>query len=89
MLILYKLTTFRLQAGDPIKASAIGRTLWNYCFRDSPIYICMLPLIYSLPLIWSGAVGSNIGHLEGASGIAGITKTMFILEASVIPPSVN
>lgn len=36
-----------------------------------------------------GAVKSNIGHLEGASGIAGIIKTIMVLEAAVIPPNAN
>ncbi|KAM0165973.1 hypothetical protein ACHAQE_002074 [Botrytis cinerea] len=62
-------------AGDPIEASAIGRTFRKYRSTDCPIYI--------------GAVKSNIGHLEGASGIAGIIKTILILEAGIIPPNAN
>ncbi len=38
---------------------------------------------------FSGAVKSNIGHLEGASGVASIIKTIMILEAGVIPPNAN
>ena len=37
----------------------------------------------------SGAVKSNIGHLEGASGIAAIIKTILILEKGIIPPNTN
>lgn len=37
----------------------------------------------------SGAVKSNIGHLEGASGIAGVIKTIMVLEKAIIPPNVN
>lgn len=36
-----------------------------------------------------GAVKSNIGHLEGSSGIAGIIKTILVLETAVIPPNAN
>ena len=37
----------------------------------------------------SGAVKSNIGHLEGASGVASIIKTILILENGIIPPNAN
>ncbi len=40
-------------------------------------------------MIASGAVKSNIGHLEGASGIAGVIKTIMVLEKGVIPPNAN
>lgn len=32
---------------------------------------------------------SNIGHLEGASGLAGLLKTILVLEKGVIPPNTN
>jgi acyl transferase domain-containing protein len=34
-------------------------------------------------------VKSNIGHLEGCSGIAGVVKTILSLERGVIPPNAN
>jgi Beta-ketoacyl synthase, C-terminal domain len=40
-------------------------------------------------LRFSGAVKSNIGHLEGASGIAGVIKTIMVLEKGLIPPNTN
>ena len=38
---------------------------------------------------FSGAVKSNIGHLEGTSGIAGIIKAILAVEKGIIPPNAN
>ena len=40
----------------------------------------------SIPL---GSVKSNIGHLKGAAGAAGILKTALALHEKVLPPSLN
>lgn len=34
----------------------------------------------------SGALKANIGHLEGAAGIAAVIKTILVLERGIIPP---
>jgi len=60
--------------GDPIEAGAIIST-WKERNRDSPLYI--------------GAIKSSIGHLEGASGVAGVIKTVMALERAIIPPNIN
>ena len=53
----------------------------------------MCTLIFStinvLLIICSGAVKPNIGHLEGASGLAGLIKAILVLERAVIPPNMN
>lgn len=56
----------------------------------------MAPLIKTAKLttgflssVYSGSVKANIGHLEGASGLAGIVKTVLVLENAVIPPNAN
>lgn len=38
--------------------------------------------------LYVGSVKSNIGHLEGASGLAGILKAIIVLEQGVIPPNI-
>lgn len=60
--------------GDPLEASAINSSFGAHRSRDEPLYI--------------GAVKSNIGRLEGASGIAGLIKTILVLENGVIPPNI-
>ncbi|KAL6236739.1 polyketide synthase dehydratase-domain-containing protein [Aspergillus navahoensis] len=36
--------------------------------------------------LYIGAVKANIGHLEGASGLAGFVKAILVLENALIPP---
>ena len=57
--------------GDPIEAKAIYKAFQGCDTSASPIYV--------------GAVKSNIGHLEGASGVAGLIKTIMVLESGIIP----
>ena len=59
--------------GDPLEANAI-HAAFNRS-REEPMYI--------------GAVKSNIGHLEGASGVAGLIKTILVLENAIIPPNIG
>ncbi|MCJ1389265.1 hypothetical protein MMC18_002121 [Xylographa bjoerkii] len=60
--------------GDPIEVSAIEAAFRDQTPKDEPLFI--------------GAVKSNIGHLEGASGIAGLIKSILVLEKGVIPPNI-
>ncbi|KAI0551232.1 hypothetical protein F4679DRAFT_145449 [Xylaria curta] len=59
--------------GDPIEMKAIGRVFRPYMSPDSPLYV--------------GSVKANIGHLEGCSGLAGIIKSIMILEKGIIVPN--
>lgn len=59
--------------GDPIEASALRRALG----RDA-----------NRPLLL-GSVKSNLGHLEGAAGIAGLIKVVLALSRRRLPPSLN
>lgn len=58
---------------DPIEAAAIGAVFGEYRSPTDPLYC--------------GSVKANIGHLEGGSGIAGVMKSILILEKGAIPPN--
>ncbi|RYP20567.1 hypothetical protein DL765_002724 [Monosporascus sp. GIB2] len=62
-------------AGDPAELSALAETLCNGRDPSKPLYV--------------GSVKANIGHLESVAGLAGIIKSILVLESGVIPPSVN
>ncbi|KAA8651304.1 Type I Polyketide synthases (Type I PKS) [Aspergillus tanneri] len=57
--------------GDPIEAGAIADAFGENISSERPLYI--------------GSVKSNIGHLEGTSGIAGLVKSILMLEKGMIP----
>ena len=62
--------------GDPIEAHALGEV---YGGANEPL---------DQPLLL-GSVKTNIGHLEGASGIAGLIKLILSVQHRQIPPSLN
>ncbi|MBB4676150.1 type I polyketide synthase [Crossiella cryophila] len=62
------------KAGDPVEAAALGAVLGAR--RDGP------PLQV-------GSVKTNIGHLEGAAGIAGLIKVALSVRHRGIPASLN
>ena len=61
--------------GDPIECEAIGRALGRY-----------RSVGHLLPI---GSVKTNLGHMEPASGIAGILKAILVLGHRQIPPSLH
>jgi len=61
------------RVGDPIEATAIHNVLGQKRSLRDPL--------------WIGSVKSNIGHLEGASGIAGVIKAALMLERGFILPN--
>src|SRR5438105_1160224 len=60
-------------AGDPIEAAAVGHSLGQS--RSIPLPI--------------GSVKTNIGHLEPASGMAGLLKAALALDRGIIPPTLH
>lgn len=61
--------------GDPIETAAIGEVYGRCRPHDRPLPI--------------GSVKTNLGHLEPASGIAGIVKSVLILKNRALPPSLH
>jgi acyl transferase domain-containing protein len=61
--------------GDPIEVQAAGAVLGVGREPDRPLLI--------------GSVKTNIGHLEAASGIAGLLKVILSLEHEVLPKHLN
>ncbi len=61
--------------GDPIEVEALGAKLNPGRSKDQPLRI--------------GSVKTNIGHLESASGVAGLIKAMLVLERETIPPHLH
>ncbi|KAM0168080.1 hypothetical protein ACHAPF_011356 [Botrytis cinerea] len=57
--------------GDPIEAGAIADAFSHARSADSPLYL--------------GTIKSNIGHLEGTSGLASLIKSVLMLEHRMIP----
>jgi phthiocerol/phenolphthiocerol synthesis type-I polyketide synthase C len=59
--------------GDPIECAAIGEVYGRG--RSQPLPI--------------GSVKANIGHLEAASGMAGLVKTILALKHRALPPQIH
>ncbi|OGM44044.1 hypothetical protein ABOM_007790 [Aspergillus bombycis] len=58
--------------GDPAEMRAL-QAVFSPAHRKEPL--------------WVGSVKTNIGHTEGASGLAGIIKSAMALERGIIPPN--
>ncbi|KAJ4205641.1 hypothetical protein NW767_003703 [Fusarium falciforme] len=63
------------QAGDWRELKAISESLASIRTVSNPIIV--------------GSVKPNIGHLEGAAGVAGLIKGVLTLEHGKIPPNIN
>ncbi|KAG6041320.1 Type I Iterative PKS [Claviceps citrina] len=63
------------QAGDWRELKAVSETLAADRPSHSPVVV--------------GSVKPNIGHLEGAAGVAGMIKGVLVLEHGRIPPNIN
>ncbi|KAK1144993.1 Type I Iterative Polyketide synthase (PKS) [Aspergillus melleus] len=63
------------QVGDPIEATALNTIFGKGRTSRQPLFI--------------GSVKSNLGHLEGASGVVSIIKTALMLERGFVLPNCN
>lgn len=61
--------------GDPIEARALAAAFTDGRAASDPLLI--------------GSVKTNIGHLEPASGLAGLIKAVLVLEHGTIPPNLH
>lgn len=61
--------------GDPIEVEALAEVIGSAAANGMP---CVL-----------GSVKTNIGHLEGAAGIAGLIKAALVLNRERIPPHLH
>ncbi len=59
--------------GDPIEATAIGKIYGQGRTQALPI----------------GSVKANLGHLEPASGMAGLVKAVLVLKNKAVPPALH
>jgi acyl transferase domain-containing protein len=63
------------QAGDPIETRALASVFCAERKSDRPLRI--------------GSIKTNVGHLEGTSGVAGVIKAVLMLENHTFLPNRN
>ncbi|WP_335580789.1 SDR family NAD(P)-dependent oxidoreductase [Streptomyces sp. KLMMK] len=61
--------------GDPLECEAVAAALSGRCSPERPLPI--------------GSVKTNLGHLESASGLAGLLKAVLVLRHRIVPPSLH
>ncbi|KAJ5389914.1 polyketide synthase [Penicillium cataractarum] len=61
--------------GDPLELGAVAQAISIKRTAGSPLYV--------------GSVKSNIGHLEGAAGLAGMIKCILMMEHGAIAPNIH
>ncbi len=61
--------------GDPIEVEALAEVLGRPGAGAAPCFL--------------GAIKTNLGHLEGAAGIAGLIKAVLALRNGVVPPNLH
>jgi phthiocerol/phenolphthiocerol synthesis type-I polyketide synthase C len=62
-------------AGDPVEARSIGQVFSGLRPAGAPLLV--------------GSIKSNLGHLEPVSGLAGLLKTVLVLQKGLVPPNLH
>lgn len=63
------------QAGDVRELRALSESISKRRTTDDPIFV--------------GSIKTNVGHLEGGAGIAGLIKGILVAEHGTIPKHIN
>jgi fatty acid synthase, animal type len=63
------------RVGDPEELNALDRVLGQVRTAQTPLLI--------------GSVKSNMGHAEGAAGLAGMVKVLLVIEKGKLPPNLH
>ncbi len=63
------------RAGDPVELGALGAVLCEGPARTARCFV--------------GSVKTNLGHTEGAAGLAGLIKAALVLRFGAVPPSLH
>ena len=71
----YCYNTNKSNSGDKAEVGSISSVFCDGIERKTELYI--------------GSIKSNIGHLEACSGVAGLLKSILILQKGVIPPNID
>ncbi|KAH7092025.1 putative polyketide synthase [Paraphoma chrysanthemicola] len=61
--------------GDPLELGAIAKSISRARKTDNKLLV--------------GSIKSNVGHLEGSAGLAGVIKCVLMLEKNVILPNIH
>lgn len=86
--LIYREAGLGLQDVGYVEAHGTGTEIGDTVESNSLANVFCTPQNRSIPLV-IGSVKGNIGHLESASGIAGLIKTILGLEKGLIPPTIN
>lgn len=69
-----------------IEAHGTGTQAWDTAEMQAIVNVFSSNRKHDL---FVGSLKSNIGHLESASGLASVVKTILVLEKGIVPPNLG